>query len=440
MDLYKLKYEKYKLKYLELKNIIGGVPPKFFSKDLLTKMICHIKFFNEKFKEKYDITLSIINIINSCEPNHEVWDQFVEDTINFIREETSLDDNKIIKLLNNFYNRIDINIKKTNPLNPRTIQTLICEIKNIVEEVKQFIIKNGIDELIKLIDDSNDFGLLSLDEKLIEKELSTVVLTVPELEIKIEEEIKRLQSTNPKFPVKKASILSFTIPTELFPREKKRNFQDSSVSDLILLPSPLQIVLLTFSPKNIYDLLRIVINNLFSIDINCLQVGEGKGDIVIHFLRPTNNLTEEIKSRIKASSDPNIKLKLKEQLKLPIFQEIKQVGIIMEFLSRIQQLVTMNFSVLKSKTEKKDDLVKQKKGHMQIIINLYSYIMKNQLWNFVIILFNNIKVENPELFNDIGLIISFIQYSFSSDKGGTPAEQEQFCIVNLVKYVKYKSS
>jgi hypothetical protein len=437
MDLYKSKYEKYKLKYLELKKIIGGVPPKFFSKDLFTKMICHIKFFNEKFKEKYDVTLSIINIINSCEPNHEVWDQFVDDTINFIREETSLDNNKIIKLLNNFYNRIDKNIKK---INPRTIQILIYEIKNIVEEVKQFIIKNGIDELIKLIDDSNDFGLLSLDEKLIEKELSTVVLTVPELEIKIEEEIKRLQSTNPKFPVKKASILSFTIPTELFPREKKRNFQDSSVSDLILLPSPLQIVLLTFSPKNIYDLLRIVINNLFSIDINCLQVGEGKGDIVIHFLRPTNNLTEEIKSRIKASSDPNIKLKLKEQLKLPIFQEIKQVGIIMEFLSRIQQLVTMNFSVLKSKTEKKDDLVKQKKGHMQIIINLYSYIMKNQLWNFVIILFNNIKVENPELFNDIGLIISFIQYSFSSDKGGTPAEQEQFCIVNLVKYVKYKSS
>ena len=59
------KYLKYKKKYLDLKKLLGGLPPKVSKANLIMKQ--NIEIFNQKFKLEYENkTLSLLGIIIRC--------------------------------------------------------------------------------------------------------------------------------------------------------------------------------------------------------------------------------------------------------------------------------------------------------------------------------------------------------------------------------------
>jgi hypothetical protein len=432
---YKSKYEKYKLKYLELLKIIGGVPPK--SQDLKINIDC----FNKKFKQKYDDKLSILPIISKFEPNYEQWDTFIENTFNYIKENLELDEKLILKFLNNYF---EIIYKRTNDKHS-TKETLINIIKEIVNETVEFKEKYGDDEFITILNTFANFGKNSIQEKYLEVQKSKIPTVEADnivLYCDIYEKVRKLISL-PKSLKEEKSILNFTIPVEQFTDVQRNTLKNTVVNLHQKMPSELQSSLFLLSDRDIYKLLEEVILRGFSINIESLQDENGRGVNVIHFLRPKNELSK------KVTGDE----KKKEKLRMSIYVEIIEVGIVKEFFSRIKELILFNFEVLSildneknkkrglsylTQVQLKEDQIKKKTGHLQIILDLYKHIHNENLWNFVIILYNINSQKNQELYNDIGLIISFIMINYPLDQVNK-LERIQLCLQKLINYINYKS-
>jgi hypothetical protein len=430
---YKSKYEKYKLKYLELLKIIGGVPPK--SQDLKINIDC----FNKKFKQKYDDKLSLIILISKFESNYELWDTFIENTFNYIKEHLELDERLILKFLNNYF---DIIYKRCNDKRS-TKETLINIIKEIVNETIEFKENFGDDEFITLLNTCTTFGKNSIQEKYLEIQKSKIPTKASnnvELYNDIHEKVRRLISL-PQTLKEEKSILNFTIPVEQFTDEQRNTLKNTVVNFHEKMPSELQSSLFLLSDRDIYKLLEEVILRGFLINIESLQDEKGKGVNVIHFLRPKNELAN------KFTGDEKVKLRMS------IYVEIIEVGIVKEFFSRIKELILFNFEVLsilnneKNKkrglplltTEQlKEDQLSKKTGHLKFILDLYKHIHNENLWNFVIILYTINYPKNQELYNDIGLIISFIMVNYPLDDVNKQ-ERIQICLQKLLNYINYKT-
>lgn len=438
MISYKSKYEKYKLKYLELKKIIGGVPPKPKSADF-QKTLINMQCFTKKFIEKYGVKFSLIDIINKHQPNYELWDNFIEDTFYYIKEkiiltdeQIVLTDEQIIKLLNNYY---DIIKKRTENKDPN-IQILIDTIKQIVDEVLEFIEKHGEDEFYLFLETYTNFGKNSLEDKYLEK-MPTVETGAEELYKDINELVKKLVSRPIKMK-EENSILNFTIPLNEFTCDKQNTLKNSIVTFASKMPNDLQSALLSLPDKDVYKILEEVILNGFLLNIESLQGGKGKGAHVIHFLRVKNNLA------LTTSV---------EKVKLPIYVKVMDVGIVKEFLSRIKHLITYNFEILLRITNdtnrkngksfltdrqlKEENLIK-KRNHIKVIMDLYKHIHNEDLWNFVIILYTINSPTNLELYNDIGLIISFLMVNYPLENSADKAQRIELCQEKLVRYLNYK--
>jgi hypothetical protein len=440
MISYKSKYEKYKLKYLELKKIIGGVPPKPKSTDF-QKTLINVQCFNKKFFEKYGEKLSLISIINKYEPNYELWDQFIEDTFNYIKEKLILTDEQIIKLLNNYFDIIKKRIDEVSSENPN-IKILIDTIIQIVDEVIEFIKIHGEDEFYSILNSITNFGKKSLEDKYLEiqkEKIPTVASGSEELYHEIDELVKKLVSQPIKMK-EENSILNFTIPLNEFTYDKQNTLKNSTVTFASKMPKDLQSALLSLPDKDVYKMLEIVILKGFLLNINVLQSCKGMGAHVIHFLRVKNNLalTKGIE---------------KVKLSMPIYVQVMEVGLVKEFLSRIKHLITYNFEILlkitndtnrkKGKpflTDKKlreENLIK-KRNHIKVIMDLYKHLHNEDLWNFVIILYTiNIRT-NPELYNDIGLIISFLMVNYPLENIADKAQRIELCQEKLVQHLNYK--
>jgi hypothetical protein len=471
MISYKSKYEKYKLKYLELKKIIGGVPPKPKPAHIpkpkpahIQKALINMECFNKKFKEKYnDKKLSLISIINKYEPNYELWDNFIENTFNYIKEQIvltdeqieltdeqieltdeqieltdkqiALTDEQIIKLLNNYFDIINKRTDEVSRENPN-IQILVDTIKQIVDEVLKFIEIYGKDKFYSFLEKYTNFGKNSLEDKYLEiqrEKLPTEPTKYLKLCKDIDEHVKR-RVASPKTIKERKSLLNFTIPLSEFTYDKQNTLKNSIVNFDNKMPNDLQSALLSLPDKDVYKILEEVIRNGFLLIIDELQNGLGKGAHVIHFLRVKNNLSLLFKGEKK------------DKLSMPIYVQVMEVGIVKEFLSRIKHLITYNFEILLRKTNhtsltdrqlKEENLIK-KRNHIQIILQMYKHIHNEDLWNFVIILYTiNIRT-NPELYNDIGLIISFLMVNYPLENSADKAQRIELCQEKLVRYLNYK--
>jgi hypothetical protein len=439
MISYKSKYEKYKLKYLELKKIIGGVPPKPKS-TVFEKAKINMQCFTKKFIEKYGDKLSLISIINKYEPNYELWDEFIENTFSYIQSNIILTDEQIIKFLNNYFDIIKKHTDEVSSENPN-IKILVDIIKCIVDEVLHFIDIHGEDEFYLFLATQTNFGKNSLEDKYLEihkEKLPTVASGSDELYHEIDKIVKRFVPSS-KMKEEK-SILNFTIPLAKFTDEQKNTFKNSSISFSKKMPTDLQSALFLFQDKDVYKILEIVIFNGFKKLINDLQGGKGMGAHVIHFLRVKNNLA------LSTTSEEE-----KVKLSMPIYVHVMEVGLAKEFLSRIKHLIAYNFEALLrisnkkkgefSLTEKQltDENLRKKRNHIKVIMDLYKHIHNEDLWNFVRILYEiNIR-RNPELYNDIGLIISFLMVNYPLENSADKAQRIDLCQEDLVRYLNYKS-
>ena len=114
MNIYKEKYEKYKKKYLDLKKLLGGLPPKVSKANPIIKqngisIIC----YNEKFKLEYENkTLSLLSIIIRCfnhlkDNNYHLWDNVIKNIFSVIKSKFEfLTDINVIDLLNFRFKKI----------------------------------------------------------------------------------------------------------------------------------------------------------------------------------------------------------------------------------------------------------------------------------------------------------------------------------------------
>jgi hypothetical protein len=139
---------------------------------------------------------------------------------------------------------------------------------------------------------------------------------------------------------------------------------------------------------------------------------------------------------------------------MPIYVQVMEVGIVKEFLSRIKHIITYNFEILLKinndtnkrkgkpfKTDKQliEDNLILKRNHIKVIMDLYKHIHNENLWNFVIILYTFYRQKYPDLYNDIGLIISFLMVNYPLEGNKEyKVEKTQRCLDDLIRYINYK--
>ena len=458
MNIYKEKYEKYKKKYLDLKKLLGGLPPKVATpskagtppkaasgskaasppkEEPSTKppnpRAINIECYNKKFKLEYDNrTLSIISILNECLIDSDKWDGIIKHIFHERKSKfTFLRDLDVIDLLNFRFKTIKDNLNKDRPY---TIEKLIAEINKIDEELIHFLRTNPdqdrVCDLLLLLSYENIKSLDSLSlvdafEKVKEELIPMTEERTEEFMHKQIQEQKRVPIPN----VPLESSLVFSLPEDIFPAAMKEryNFMPSRINDRTKTASRLQLELFSLTDKQVYIIIRDLIFKFNKkIDLDLLQYNEtrsgrselqGRGEDYNHFDRPLNNLTKIIKTDKELEG-------LKTKISYPICIEIFQVGRIFEFLERIKFLVQKKEKlkhVARSLTP--DAYERSTKNHIRKIIDLYIYINSNKLWNLVIELYNIQKIlfnEQTSIYDDMSLIISFISYYLNTNEHKAP--------------------
>jgi hypothetical protein len=439
MNIYKEKYEKYKKKYLDLKKLLGGLPPKEQKASKVNPIIKqNIEIFNEKFKSEYENkSLSLLGIIVRCfnhleDNNFHLWDKVVKDIFIIVKRKFDfLTDINVIDLLNFRFKKITESLFKKESLK---IDDLFIEINKINEELTNFLVRNTVSDLFLLLsyEKNKSFDTLSF-ENAIEKVKEELTPMTSE---RIQEFMYKKIHEPQEVPIRNhplVSSLRFDLPEAIFPESMKQryNFLSSVIDDRTVTASCIQLALFSLTDRQVYIIIRNLILK-FGQDIDLLQNDDDRGEDYCHFNRPFSNLI------IIAQTERE----LYQKINYPICIEIFQVGKIFEFLERIKFLVQKKeklIFVARTKTPAQNE--HSARNHIRQIINLYINIDRLNLWNLVIQLYNiqkRLYYNQTAIYDDISLIISFILYYFKTNTGGNKDRIINSCIDILFNGIKYR--